>query len=98
VTERDGISGADRCQCVGESRVAELEQNANLPRTYRNVSFDNFDASDPASSGFLQGALVQIKRYANEYPLTDKPGMLIVGQPGTGKTHLAVAPSSVRVR
>jgi DNA replication protein DnaC len=91
VAERDGISGATRCECVAEVRTEELEQNARIPRTYRDASFDNFDASDAASRDFLQGALVQIKRYANEYPLTEKPGLLILGPPGTGKTHLAVA-------
>jgi DNA replication protein DnaC len=91
VSERDGISGAARCDCVAEVRTEELEQRAQIPRTYRDASFDNFDASDPASREFLQGALLQIKRYANEYPLTEKPGLLILGHPGTGKTHLAVA-------
>jgi DNA replication protein DnaC len=91
VTVRDGISGADRCKCVADVRVEELEQKANIPRNYSKASFDNFDASDPASREFLQGAVVQIKAFANDYPLTDKPGLLIVGPAGTGKTHLAVA-------
>jgi DNA replication protein DnaC len=91
VAERDGISGAEPCECIAEHRVKVLEQKAQIPRTYRDASFDNFDASDPASREFLHRALVQIKGYANNYPLTDKPGLLIVGPAGTGKTHLAVA-------
>lgn len=91
VAERDGISGADRCRCVAQARVEELEQSAQVPKNYRNASFDSFDATDPAYGGLLQAAIVQIKGYANNYPFTEKPGLLIVGLPGTGKTHLAVA-------
>jgi DNA replication protein DnaC len=91
VAEHDGISGATRCDCVAEIRTEELEQKAQIPRTYRDASFDNFDADDPAFGHSLQAAMLQIKGYANNYPLTDKPGLLIVGPPGTGKTHLAVA-------
>lgn len=94
VAERDGISGATRCECTSpnsEERAKELELKARIPRTYRDASFDNFDADDPAFGSFLQAAMLQIKAYANEYPLTDKPGLLILGPSGTGKTHLAVA-------
>ncbi|HEX3683869.1 MAG TPA: ATP-binding protein [Bryobacteraceae bacterium] len=91
VVERDGISGADRCPCVAEARVDELEQNAHVPKTYGNATFDNFDATDPVFGGALQAAMLQIKGYANNYPQTEKPGLLVVGLPGTGKTHLAVA-------
>lgn len=91
VAEHGGISGADRCRCVAEARVEELEQSSQVPRNYRNASFDSFDALDPVYGAALQGAMLQIKGYANNYPLTEKPGLLIVGPPGTGKTHLAVA-------
>jgi DNA replication protein DnaC len=91
VAERDGISGAERCRCVADARVEELEQNSQIPRNYWKASFDSFDALDPVFGAPLQGAMLQIKGYANNYPLTEKPGLLIVGPPGTGKTHLAVA-------
>ena len=91
VTERDGLCGADRCECVANIRVQELEQKANIPRNYCEASFDSFDADDPVFGSSLQAAMLQIKGYANNYPLTDKPGLLIVGPAGSGKTHLAVA-------
>ncbi len=91
VAERDGISAAERCECVAEDRLKELDYKAQIPRNYREASFDSFDAFDPAYGSSLQAAMLQIKGYANNYPLTDKPGLLIVGPPGTGKTHLAVA-------
>ncbi len=88
VSEHDGISAADRCECVLENRLEELEERAHIPRHYRNASFENFLASE---AKVLRDAMVLIKGYANEYPLGKKPGLLLVGPPGTGKTHLAVA-------
>ncbi len=32
-----------------------------------------------------------VKRYADDFPLGQKPGLLLIGEPGTGKTHLAIA-------
>ncbi len=84
----DGISAADRCECVAQTRLDELEDRAQIPRNYRNASFDTFLATDGKT---LRDAMVLIKGYANEYPLGKKPGLLLVGPPGTGKTHLAVA-------
>jgi len=33
----------------------------------------------------------QLRGFAREFPLSDKPGLLFIGDTGTGKTHLAVA-------
>jgi DNA replication protein DnaC len=44
----------------------------------------------PARNG-LSIVINTVRSYAREFPATDKPGILLVGDPGTGKTHLAVA-------
>jgi DNA replication protein DnaC len=36
-------------------------------------------------------AVMKVRRYVREFPAPDKPGLLFIGSPGTGKTHLAVA-------
>ena len=46
----------------------------------------------PAPGEFAR-VQTQLKSYVREFPLADKPGMLLLGEPGTGKTHLAVAVS-----
>ncbi len=35
--------------------------------------------------------LVTVKAFAREFPTDKRPGLLLIGEPGTGKTHLAVA-------
>jgi len=38
----------------------------------------------------LATALVTVRGYVREYPNVPKPGLLFIGPPGTGRTHLAV--------
>jgi DNA replication protein DnaC len=93
VTEEDGISSADRCECVAESRATSLEIEAQIPRIYQNASFDNFinPHDNPVTSGGLSKAMSLVRSYTREYPALAKPGLLFIGPPGVGKTHLAVA-------
>ncbi|MCS6952508.1 MAG: ATP-binding protein [Bryobacterales bacterium] len=93
VVERGGISGAERCECGLAERPARLEERAGIPPLYRNASLDNFllPTDDPAANRALANVLLSVRRYVREFPATDKPGLLFIGDPGTGKTHLAVA-------
>jgi DNA replication protein DnaC len=34
---------------------------------------------------------MQVRSFTREFPAATRPGLLLVGEPGTGKTHLAVA-------
>lgn len=88
VKDHDGISAADRCECVAETRVAELEDRAQIPRNYRNASFDMDASTNPS----LKNAIFAVRSYAINYdPQSKRPGLLLVGPTGTGKTHLAIA-------
>ncbi len=93
VVEREGLSGAERCECTLADRPARLEERAGIPPLYRNASFDNFllPVDDPAAHRALANVLLTVRTYVRQFPATDKPGLLFIGDPGTGKTHLAVA-------
>jgi len=93
IIEREGISGAEKCECGNVGREQRNEQRANLPPLYQNASLDNFilPADNPVARPRLAKVLVDVRGYVREYPAVPKPGLLFLGPPGTGKTHLAVA-------
>lgn len=93
IIEREGISAAEPCACRQAERLRELEQRAGIPPLYRKASLDNFrlPTDDPLAYHQMAAALLTVRSYVREFPQADRPGLLLMGEPGTGKTHLAVA-------
>jgi DNA replication protein DnaC len=93
IVERDGISAAERCACSVQDAPPDLEGASNIPPLYRNASFDNFllPPDNPIASEQLSRVLLKVKGYVKNFPLGPKPGLMLMGPTGTGKTHLAVA-------
>lgn len=93
ILERDGISGAEKCDCKLAQHAVEVEDRAGIPPLYRNASLDNFKLPDnnPVANRALATVLLQVRSFSRDFPNTEKPGLLLIGDTGTGKTHLAVA-------
>ncbi|MBV9405761.1 MAG: ATP-binding protein [Acidobacteriaceae bacterium] len=93
VNEKDGLSAADRCTCVAETRAEELTEAAQIPRNYRDASFESFllPEDNPIARRSLSDVMVAVKSFIRGYPTNAKQGLLLIGPTGTGKTHLAVA-------
>lgn len=93
IIERDGVTAAARCECQNVGRSQRIENAAGIPPLYRNASTENFvlPSDNPIARNALGSVLLQVRAFVREFPVTDKPGLLFVGDPGTGKTHLAAA-------
>ena len=93
IIEREGISAAEKCECLNAERGQRVEARANIPPLYQNASVDNFilPADNPVSRTQLAGVVLTVRAYMREYPRVPKPGLLFIGPPGTGKTHLGIA-------
>ena len=75
-----------RCECwrenLGQQRLAE----ANIPTRYKHCTLANFEAYNES----LDRAASHARRLAEGFPAVSR-GLFFEGQPGVGKTHLAVA-------
>jgi DNA replication protein DnaC len=94
VSREDHLSSAERCSCVAEGAALEAEHRAHVPKIYEHVTFDEgflLPDDNPVERSILAPALMTVQAYARDFPLTPKPGLLLAGPPGVGKTHLAVA-------
>ncbi|MBE3099302.1 MAG: ATP-binding protein [Planctomycetes bacterium] len=87
VVEEDSTRRVVRCACWREALVAALMRDARIPRRYQHCELANFIVyrNEP-----LTNAVTRARRFAEAFPVVDK-GLFLIGPPGIGKSHLAVA-------
>ena len=93
IVERSSVSGAQRCECRKDGLVGRLEERAEIPPLYSHATLDNFNIrfpDNPIAAGQLSFAHVTVQNYVRDYPHGPRPGLLLIGEQGCGKTHLAV--------
>ncbi len=93
VSEVNEVSGATRCDCLLDDRVQVLQERSQIPPLYAKASIENFvlPRDNPMASRELADVLMMVRAFQRTYPDPKTPGLLLMGDPGTGKTHLAVA-------
>ena len=86
VVEENGREIARRCSCFRERQKAQLLRSAAIPKRYFDKSLDNFEVTSHSQGAYK----AFVADFIKQYPLVDK-GLLLIGPPGVGKTHLATS-------
>ncbi len=84
--EQDGVRRVVRCDCRVEKAGQRRLADANIPKRYQHCTVGNFTAYNES----LEKAAADAHAIAEAYPAAAR-GLFLEGQPGVGKTHLAVA-------
>ena len=80
--------GAIRCDCMAETIETRIER-AGVPEAYRDAEIHQLELAN--ANGSLTDAVISCTTWLNAYPKAQRPGLLLVGPSGVGKTHLACA-------
>src|SRR5580700_777274 len=87
--------GVTRCDCQMRARGSALIAAARIPKRYEHCELSNFKFEGPHLR--LAGARMAACRFVEEYPF-DKTGLLLIGNTGLGKTHLAAGIAKALIR
>jgi DNA replication protein DnaC len=92
--DENGVRRVVRCDCWRERSSAQALEQAGIPARYAACEFSTF-VTYPNDR--LLNAVASAKRFAEAFPVVEK-GLLIIGPPGIGKTHLAIAAMKHAIR
>jgi DNA replication protein DnaC len=92
VERADGTRVAQECVCRSERRNQRRIGAAHLPDRYLHCTLDDYETQFPSADRSLAMALSMARSFVEGYPVaTERTGLMFVGTPGLGKTHLATS-------
>src|ERR1039458_8044899 len=87
----NGHQVARPCECRIERRAARMLEHAHIPKRYEHCTLDNYESGFRGADKSLKSARLMMQRFVEGYPVeTEGKGLLLTGDIGVGKTHVAV--------
>ncbi|MGH9741074.1 MAG: ATP-binding protein [Candidatus Acidiferrum sp.] len=81
-----------------EQRAERVIERARIPKRYEHCDFESYvtDLADgktytPQQAESLKRVKLFAQSFVRNYPASDQSGLLLMGNSGVGKTHLAIA-------
>ena len=90
--------GVTRCDCRLRARGGALIAGARIPKRYEHCELSNFHTDFPGANQSIGLAHITATRFVQEFDLRQGVGLLLVGNAGVGKTHLAVGIAKALIR
>ena len=83
----DGVRRVERCDCWHQQVALKLLNDAKIPPRYQKCGFSSL-VTFPNEQ--LLRTLTRARAFVDAFPVVEK-GLLLIGPPGIGKTHIAVS-------
>jgi DNA replication protein DnaC len=91
IVQPDGERYAQPCECQLQKQAARLLKRAAIPKRYEHCTLDTFEPVYRQADQSLAAAYRMARQFVTAYPVTTEGrGLLLTGDVGIGKTHLAV--------
>ena len=91
IVQENGRQVARPCKCRIERRSARMLERARIPKRYQHCTLDSYESGFRGADKSLKSARMMVQRFVEGYPVeTDGKGLLLTGDIGVGKTHVAV--------
>jgi DNA replication protein DnaC len=86
------------CDCSTGERASLVMDRARIPKRYEHCDFESYETNLADGKTYSTQQTAELKRakifaesFVKNYPGADQSGLLLMGPPGVGKTHLAIA-------